>query len=334
MQHHQPGCVVFAAIISTALMVTAPALAGENKFVFVPRADSPGNDLLRLNNSSFEDCARRCEAENDCNTFTYNQRHGACFLKRSANRELAFYAFAITGLKLSPSGLVTAPQSDTGSHFVIIPQTDSPGNDYFRITLFTLEDCQRNCAADKECHAFSYNQARSVCHFKRAANQWTKFYAWAITGVRLSSLQPKTATTAPVPAPTTSKEKAEASEPPSAPAEPQIPTPSEQTQPPAYAAGSEGKAILENNCGQCHSLGASGESPLPQAPPLREVYLKYPIDQLEQGFSEGMGSKHRDMPQIQFSSDQVAAILNYLGSITGVDPATRARAAIPGETPP
>ncbi len=59
-----------------------------------------------------------------------------------------------------------------------------------------------------------------------------------------------------------------------------------------------------------------------------------PIDQLEEGFAEGMGSKHRDMPQIQFSPEQVAAILSYLGSITGVDPATRARAIIPGETPP
>ena len=96
----------------------------------------------------------------------------------------------------------------------------------------------------------------------------------------------------------------------------------------------DGKALLEKNCGRCHSLEASGASPLPQAPPLREVYLKYPIDQLEEGFAEGMGSRHRDMPQIQFSDDQVAAILNYLGSITGVDPGKRAPATIPGETPP
>jgi cytochrome c len=95
-----------------------------------------------------------------------------------------------------------------------------------------------------------------------------------------------------------------------------------------------GKAILEKNCGRCHSLEASGASPLPQAPPLREVYLKYPIDQLEEGFAEGMGSRHRDMPQIQFSPDQVAAILNYLGSITGVDPARRPRAPATSETPP
>jgi mono/diheme cytochrome c family protein len=102
----------------------------------------------------------------------------------------------------------------------------------------------------------------------------------------------------------------------------------------ANLTANDGKAILEANCGRCHALEAKGESPLPKAPPLREIYLKYPIDQLEEGFAEGMGSKHRDMPQIPFSADQVAAILAYLGSITGVDPALRPRAVIPGETPP
>ena len=106
--------------------------------------------------------------------------------------------------------------------------------------------------------------------------------------------------------------------------------------PHAGAAGnaSDGKSILAAHCGRCHSLEAAGASPLPQAPPLREVYLRYPIDQLEEGFAEGMGSRHRDMPQIQFSAEQVAAILNYLGSITGVDPASRAPIPILGETPP
>ena len=99
-------------------------------------------------------------------------------------------------------------------------------------------------------------------------------------------------------------------------------------------AANDGKALLENNCGRCHSIAASGDSPLAKAPPLREVYLRYPIEQLEEGFAEGMGSKHQDMPQIQFSTEQVAAILTYLGSITGVDPSKRPRAPIQGETPP
>ncbi len=66
----------------------------------------------------------------------------------------------------------------------------------------------------------------------------------------------------------------------------------------ADSAASDGKALLGKNCGRCHAIEAKGDSPLPQAPPLREVYLKYPIDQLEEGFAEGMGSRHRDMPQI------------------------------------
>ena len=37
-----------------------------------------------------------------------------------------------------------------------------------------------------------------------------------------------------------------------------------------------------------------------------------------------MGSGHHEMPQIQFSPDEVAAILNYLGRITGIAPAERA----------
>ena len=106
----------------------------------------------------------------------------------------------------------------------------------------------------------------------------------------------------------------------------------------AFASGTgapiDGKAILENNCSRCHSIAATGESPLPKAPPLREIYLRYSIEQLEEGFAEGMGSKHRDMPQIQFSSEQVAAILTYLGSLTGVDPSRRPRAPVQGETPP
>jgi mono/diheme cytochrome c family protein len=334
MQLDQLGYVVFALIISTACILAAPALAGGKKFVFVPRADSPGNDLRRVANASFENCAKRCETESACNAFTYNRLNGDCFLKRSAIKALTFYALAITGVKRSPSGLVTSTQGDTASYFVIIPRADSPGNDYFRITLFTFEECQHSCEVDKECNAFTYNQARSVCFLKRDATQWTRFHSWAVTGIKLSSAEPRTATTASVQPAKPTEEQVEAREPPRAPAEPQSATPSEHAQAPAAAAESDGKAILEHNCGRCHSLEASGESPLSQAPPLREVYLKYPIEQLEYGFAEGMGSRHRGMPQIQFSGDQVAAIIDYLGRITGVAPSTRPRAATPSETPP
>jgi mono/diheme cytochrome c family protein len=91
----------------------------------------------------------------------------------------------------------------------------------------------------------------------------------------------------------------------------------------------DGKALLQKNCARCHSIEATGASPLKGAPPLREVYLKYPIEMLEYDLAEGFGSKHRDMPQIQFSSEQADAILDYLGGLVGKPPSQRAPAAMP-----
>lgn len=91
----------------------------------------------------------------------------------------------------------------------------------------------------------------------------------------------------------------------------------------------DGKALLEKNCARCHSIEATGDSPLEGAPPLREVYLGKPVEMLEQGLEEGLGSRHADMPQVQFSSEQAGAILDYLGSLVGRPPSTRAPASIP-----
>jgi mono/diheme cytochrome c family protein len=103
---------------------------------------------------------------------------------------------------------------------------------------------------------------------------------------------------------------------------------------PSYESEVDGKMLLQKYCSRCHSIDATGQSPLQLAPPLREIYLRSPIEQLEYGFAEGMGSKHREMPQIQFSTEQISAILNYLGSITGVAPSARSRGSTPSETPP
>src|SRR5262245_42992804 len=54
---------------------------------------------------------------------------------------------------------------------------------------------------------------------------------------------------------------------------------------------------FQNTCARCHSIEATGDSPLRGAPPLREVYLKYPIEMLQYDLAEGFGSKHRDMPR-------------------------------------
>ena len=57
---------------------------------------------------------------------------------------------------------------------------------------------------------------------------------------------------------------------------------------------------------------AVGASPLKQAPPMREIYRRFAPRELQAELSEGMVSRHRTMPQIDFSDEDVDAILAYL----------------------
>jgi mono/diheme cytochrome c family protein len=74
----------------------------------------------------------------------------------------------------------------------------------------------------------------------------------------------------------------------------------------------KGKVLLENNCGRCHAIGASGSSPLREARPMRDIYARFAPRELQAELREGMVSKHRAMPQIDFSDEDVDAILAYL----------------------
>jgi len=76
-----------------------------------------------------------------------------------------------------------------------------------------------------------------------------------------------------------------------------------------------GKAILQENCGRCHAVEAAGESPLNQAPPMRDIYKRFNPRELQAELAEGKVSKHKEMPQIAFSEEDVHAILTYLYAI-------------------
>jgi len=78
------------------------------------------------------------------------------------------------------------------------------------------------------------------------------------------------------------------------------------------AESSDGRAILEKNCGRCHAVAPADASPLKEAPNLAIVLGSYPGERLELELGEGIGSRHRDMPQIQFSAEEITSIYYYL----------------------
>jgi cytochrome c len=77
----------------------------------------------------------------------------------------------------------------------------------------------------------------------------------------------------------------------------------------------KGKVLVEQNCSRCHAIGKEGDSPHPQAPPLRTLSRKYPIEDLAESLAEGIVSGHPDMPLFVFNPHDVEAIIQYLQSI-------------------
>lgn len=75
---------------------------------------------------------------------------------------------------------------------------------------------------------------------------------------------------------------------------------------------SEGRALLEHNCGRCHAVAADAKSPLSKAPNLWTVLRAYPVERLDVELAEGVGSSHPTMPQVQFKDEDITAIFYYL----------------------
>jgi len=73
-----------------------------------------------------------------------------------------------------------------------------------------------------------------------------------------------------------------------------------------------GRALLQDNCARCHAIESRGESPMKAAPPMREIYARFAPRELQAELSEGMVSHYSKMPQIEFASEDVDAILAYL----------------------
>jgi cytochrome c len=77
----------------------------------------------------------------------------------------------------------------------------------------------------------------------------------------------------------------------------------------------KGRVLIEENCSRCHAIGLVGDSPKPEAPPLRTLSRNYPVEDLAESLAEGIVSGHPEMPIFVFGPHEVNAIIAYLDSI-------------------
>ena len=73
-----------------------------------------------------------------------------------------------------------------------------------------------------------------------------------------------------------------------------------------------GKIILQEKCGRCHAIEATGESPLKIAPQCARSTLGLRLENCRRNSRRGWFPSTRKMPQIDFSDEEVDAILAYL----------------------
>ena len=75
-----------------------------------------------------------------------------------------------------------------------------------------------------------------------------------------------------------------------------------------------GKHLAEINCATCHALGSSGASPLPPAPPFRDIPMSYDDGELEDAFNDGIVATHPAMPDWKMTPDQAHQLAAFIMS--------------------
>ena len=77
----------------------------------------------------------------------------------------------------------------------------------------------------------------------------------------------------------------------------------------------EGRRLAEINCTKCHNIEATGESPLTDSPPFREIAKNYDPGELVDGFMDGLAVRHPLMPDWQVTQDQAEALSAFVMSL-------------------
>jgi mono/diheme cytochrome c family protein len=76
-----------------------------------------------------------------------------------------------------------------------------------------------------------------------------------------------------------------------------------------------GRAMVTERCARCHAIDKSSASPHKSAPPFWTLGARYPIEDLEEAFAEGIVVGHPDMPNFEFSASEINDILAFLESL-------------------
>jgi mono/diheme cytochrome c family protein len=92
-----------------------------------------------------------------------------------------------------------------------------------------------------------------------------------------------------------------------------------------------GKALAQQNCTTCHAIGTDDKSPIADAPPFRDIAVRYDLFDLEDSLNEGVATDHPLMPNWQMTPEQAHALASFIMSLA---PAGKLKSEnVPGSQP-
>jgi hypothetical protein len=137
-----------------------PGPSGQGQFTEDWGMDRPGNDLRNLKVERLDQCHSLCWNDSRCQAYAFNQSSRVCYLK-SAPGYPSPRRDVVSGVRKDGPG---AGQGAYG--LTEVPGLDQPGNDYVDFRARDLRDCQRSCAEDPRCRAYTFNTRSGQCYLK------------------------------------------------------------------------------------------------------------------------------------------------------------------------
>lgn len=80
-------------------------------------------------------------------------------------------------------------------------------------------------------------------------------------------------------------------------------------------AAARGQQLAARTCASCHAVGPAGDSPLAAATPFRVIVHRRSLDQIEQGFAEGLVTSHPAMPAFAFRASEIDDLMAYFETL-------------------
>ena len=77
----------------------------------------------------------------------------------------------------------------------------------------------------------------------------------------------------------------------------------------------KGQKLAQKLCASCHNIEKSGKSPEKLAPPFRTFASKWPLESLEEALAEGIVVGHSIMPEFEFKTDDITAMLDFMADL-------------------